>query len=70
MSSGPLILIQTGRIDLAERRVVDRRLAADLVDMGDLGGVLGDGLAEALLAGPLGRQDAALAALPRRAAPR
>ena len=64
MSSGPLILIQIGRMHLAEGRILDRRLAADLVDVGHLGRVLGDGLAEALVAGPLGGQDAALAPFP------
>ena len=64
VSSGPSIWIQTGLGDLAERRVVGGRLAGDLVDVGDLGAVVGDELGEPLLAGPLGRQDAALAPLP------
>ena len=52
--------------ELAQGRVFDRRLAANLVDVGDIGGIFGDGLDESLRAGPLGGQHPALAAFPCR----
>ena len=44
---------------LAQRRVVDRRAAAQLIDARQLGRALGRALAEAFLAGAFGGQDAA-----------
>ena len=55
---------------LAQGRILDRRLAADLVDAGELGGALGGSLAEPFLARSARCQHPALAPIPGRVARR
>ena len=66
LSSRPSSLIQSGRTLWPERRVVDRRAAAQLVHACQLGRALGGALAEAFLARPFRGQDAARAGVPGR----